>query len=252
MGHLAECCVPFAGALATEVNQRHIGDETCPFPARLDAQCVVGVLEVGGVVMAVEATDRQVVGPPDEPARGRGVVDVTAEDVGAVDGHDVVAADRRRERVGENQLSGFLQRAVAVEEHRRCDADGGIVECRHQRLEPTVPDDDVRVEETEVVAARLLDAELVTAGEAEVVVDGVEVDIISVGEQERRPCCRIRRQAVDHDHLMGDRRVLRDGVEHVEHDRARAVGDDDDRDAWGGLTGHRGITIRSGRHPSRR
>ena len=31
---------------------------------------------------------------------------------------------------------------------------------------------------------RPLDAELVAAGEAEVVIDGVEVDVISVGEQE--------------------------------------------------------------------
>ena len=109
MGGLAECRVPLAGALAPAMNQRHVGDETRPFPARLDAQCIVGVLEIGGVVVAVEATERQVVGSPDEPACGRGVVDVTAEDVGAVGGHDVVAADRRGERVGENQLSCFLQ-----------------------------------------------------------------------------------------------------------------------------------------------
>ena len=213
------------------------------------------------MVVAVEAAEREVVGSTDEPARRGRVVDVAAEDVREVAGHDGVA-DRGRERVGEDQLARLLQRTVVVDEHRRRDADGGIVERGDQRLEPAGTDDDVGVEEAEELATRVLDAVLVAAGEAEVVVDREQPDVGAVGEQQRRARGRVVGQAVDHDHLVGDRRVPGDGVEHLEHDGPGPIGDHDDRDRWivaGGDVGvdrhariHERVTIRSGRHPSRR
>ena len=179
--------------------------------------------------MPVETTEGDMIGATHEPAGGRRVVDVAAEDVGAISLHHVGAADRSGERVVEDQLSGLLQRAVGVEEHRRGDPDGWIVESTDQGIDPAGADDDVGVQEAEVVAVGVLDAVLVAAGEAEVVIDGQEPDVGPAGEQQSGSGGRVDRPTIDHDDFVGDRRVTGNSVERSQDDRPGAVGDDDDR-----------------------
>ena len=70
-------------------------------------------------------------------------------------------------------------------QHRRGDADPLVVERGEQRFEPARPDDRVGVQEADVRAPGVLDAELVAAGEPEVLVGCDQRDAASLGAQER-------------------------------------------------------------------
>ncbi len=168
------------------MHERDIRDESRPPPGGLDSQCVVGIFEVGRVVAPVEAAERDVFGPPDEPAGGRRVVDIATEDVRLVARHHVGPAYRCRERVAEEELPGLLKRAVVVHEDGCSDPDDRIVERGNQWFEPSGSDDHIRIQEAEELATRVLDAEFVPAGEAEIVGRFDEADVGSIDEESGR------------------------------------------------------------------
>ena len=132
------------------VHHRDVGDESGPQPLAFDPHRVVDILEVRRVVPAIEATAGDVLGPADDPASRRRVVDVAAERLRPVAGHHLRPSDGCGAGVVVEELAGFLERAVRVGEHRCGDPDHRVVEGREQRLEPTLADDHVGVQEAEV------------------------------------------------------------------------------------------------------
>ena len=175
---------PPRAAHSMVVHYRPLDDEPGHLSAVFDAQGVVDVFEERRVVTKVETAALEVLVAAHEPARGRGVVDVAAEQLRLVASEHFRTSDRGRSPVVVEQLTCLLERAIGVEQDRRRDTDPLVIERGDQRLEPTRPDDRVRVQEAQVGALGMLDAELVATSEPEVLVGCDQDDTATLGAEE--------------------------------------------------------------------
>ena len=70
VGDLTDLGIAGAAALTMVVHHGDVSHEPCSLAARLHPKCVVGVLEIGRVVVPVETTEGDMIGATHEPAGG--------------------------------------------------------------------------------------------------------------------------------------------------------------------------------------